>query len=68
MIRFERRLNTKLWVRLCVPLGSLVVAFIIVTLVLFVSGVGAWSTYSAMISASARSRMSGIACRQPAFF
>jgi simple sugar transport system permease protein len=52
VIRFERRLNVRLWVRLCVPLGSLLAAFIIITLVLFVSGVGAWSTYSAMISAS----------------
>ena len=52
MIRFERRLEVKLWVRLCVPLGSLFAAFVIVTLLLFVSGVGAWSTYSAMISVS----------------
>jgi len=55
VIRVERRLNVRLWVRLCVPLGSLLVAFLIVTLLLFVSGVNAWSTYSAMISASVTS-------------
>lgn len=55
MIRFERRMNVSLWVRLAVPLGSLLIAFIVITVVLMLSGVNAWSTYSAMISASVTS-------------
>jgi len=55
VIRLERRLTVGLWVRLCVPLVSLLAAFVIITLVLFVSGVAPWSTYSAVVSASVTS-------------
>jgi simple sugar transport system permease protein len=52
MIRFERRLTTSLRLRLAVPVGSLLVAFLIITIVLMVSHVSPWSTYRSMVSAS----------------
>lgn len=52
MIRLERRLATSLWLRVAIPAGSLLVAFLIITVVLMLSHVSPWSTYSSMVSAS----------------
>lgn len=52
MIRLERRTHSSIWVRLSIPLLALLASFAVVTVVLVLSGVGAFSTYTAMIQAS----------------
>lgn len=49
MIRIERRLTQPRWLSVAVPLGSLVVAFGVMTVVLFVTGHAPGHTFSRLI-------------------
>ena len=51
MIRLERRLTQPWWLSVAVPVGSLLVAFAIMAVVLGVSGHDPWTTYRKMIEA-----------------
>ncbi len=51
MIRLERRLEQPWWLSVAVPLGSLLVAFAIMAVVLVASGHDPWSTYRKLVEA-----------------
>ncbi len=50
MIRIERRLTQPRWLSVAVPLGSLVVAFVVMALVLLVTGHAPGHTFSRLLS------------------
>jgi ABC-type uncharacterized transport system permease subunit len=52
LIRLERRLSTPSWLRVAIPLGALVVAFVLVSILLLTTGHNPLSIYSQMVGAS----------------
>lgn len=52
MIRLERRLSIPTWVRVAVPLASLVVAFLLVSILLLATGHQPFSIFNLMIGAA----------------
>lgn len=52
MIRFERRLSTPAWLRVAIPLGALVVALVLVSILLVSTGHNPISIYRQMIDAA----------------
>ena len=62
-IRIERRLNQPRWLKVAVPLGSLVVAFVLIAILLVATGRDPVSTYKRPLRGGVH-RAAG-RCRRP---